>query len=435
MIKKMTQMPPITVTALTNVIKSMLESSLDHVVVIGEISDLNHKALVSGGHCYLTLKDEQAGQKAQLPAVIWQSVVQKLRFELQNGQEVIATGRIGVYAPHGKYQLTITKLEPVGVGALELAFRQLQDKLARQGLFDPARKRILPRPPKRIALITARTGAAIRDFLNILKQRCERPDITLVPVSVQGSEAASEMINAIKMVNRLNLQTTDPPFDLIVLIRGGGSIEDLWAFNNEQLVYAICQSTIPVATGIGHEIDTTLSDLAADLHALTPSDAATRIVGDDQQYRRQLPILQQRLVQSLRHQWKQTNDRLNLLRQRACFTIPEEKVLQSSEERLRTLQTQCERTIDSLLHHQQSRMIQQVARMEALSPLTVLARGYSLTTDIEGKLIVDSTQTLPGQKIVTRLASGKILSQIETIIPEKDTQKTSNSDPEKTESK
>ena len=252
----------LTVTEVTEQIKELLETSFPNVWIEGEISNFSRPR---SGHCYLTLKDDEA----QLPAVIWRSTASRLRFDLHDGLEVVCLGHLDVYPPRGRYQLIVREIEPKGIGALELAFRQLRDKLAKEGLFEPGYKKPLPAFSRRIAVVTSATGAAIRDFLEVLRRRWRGADVWIVPVRVQGEGAAEEIAAALEDVNRL----ADRP-DCIVVTRGGGSLEDLWAFNEEVVVRAIFASKIPVVSAIGHEIDVTLSDLVADVRALTPSEAA-----------------------------------------------------------------------------------------------------------------------------------------------------------------
>ncbi|NIR13652.1 MAG: exodeoxyribonuclease VII large subunit, partial [Desulfobacterales bacterium] len=254
-----------TVSALTEEIKDLLEEHFDFVWVEGEISNFRSP---SSGHYYMVLKDE----KAQIRAVMFRPQTRYLKFTPEDGMKVIVQGRIGVYQPRGEYQIILDYLEPLGIGALALAFEQLKEKLAAEGLFDEEIKRPLPFLPQRVAVITSPTGAAIRDFLKIIHRRFANIEIIVVPVKVQGDEATAEMVEALDTVNReLNV-------DVIVLTRGGGSLEDLWAFNQEELALAIRASRIPVVSAVGHEIDITISDLAADLRAPTPSAAAELIV-------------------------------------------------------------------------------------------------------------------------------------------------------------
>ena len=254
-----------TVGDLTEEIKGLLEEHFDFVWVEGEISNFRSP---SSGHYYMVLKDE----KAQIRAVMFRPQTRYLKFTPEDGMKVIVQGRIGVYQPRGEYQIILDYLEPLGIGALALAFEQLKEKLAAEGLFDEKIKRPLPFLPQRVAVITSPTGAAIRDFLKIIRRRFANIEIIVVPVKVQGDEATAEMVEALDTINR------ELKVDVIVLTRGGGSLEDLWAFNQEELALAIRASRIPVVSAIGHEIDITISDLAADLRAPTPSAAAELIV-------------------------------------------------------------------------------------------------------------------------------------------------------------
>jgi len=259
------QEPPfrvLSVWELTAQVKNLVEAGFPNVCVMGEMADFSRPR---SGHCYFTLKDE----RAQLRAIVWRGPAGRIRFDLRDGLEVICRGHLEVYAPRGTYQMIVEHIEPKGIGALELAFRQLRDRLAREGLFDPPRKRLLPRFARRVGGVTSPTGAAIRDFLQVLARRWRGVDVLVAPARVQGEGAAEEIAAAIGRLNRLSR----PP-DVLVVTRGGGSLEDLWAFNEEIVVRAIHASQIPVVSAVGHEIDVTLSDLVADVRALTPSEAA-----------------------------------------------------------------------------------------------------------------------------------------------------------------
>lgn len=258
-------LPVLSVSELTEQLKELLEVAFPIVWVSGEISNFSRP---QSGHCYFTLKDD----RAQIRAVLWRGDASRVKFDLHDGLEVICQGGLDLYAPRGAYQLVIRQLQPKGMGALELALRRLREKLAAEGLFDPARKRPLPRFPRRIAIVTSPTGAAVRDFLEVLGRRWRGVDVLVVPARVQGDGAAQEVAQAIARVNRLAA-----PVDTLVVARGGGSLEDLWTFNEEVVVRAIHASRIPVISAVGHEIDVTLSDLVADVRALTPSEAAELI--------------------------------------------------------------------------------------------------------------------------------------------------------------
>ena len=274
----------LSVSELTGSIKALLEGEFPSVWVSGEISNFSRPG---SGHCYLTLKDDAA----QIRAVLWRSAASRVRFDLHDGLEVLCQGSLDVYAPRGSYQLVIEQIEPRGVGALEQALRKLRERLAAEGLFAAERKRPLPRFPRRIAFVTSPTGAAVRDFLEVIRRRWHGVHVLVVPVRVQGDGAAEEIAAGVALVNRLAVEV-----DVLVVGRGGGSLEDLWAFNEEVVVRAIHASRIPVVSAVGHEIDVTLSDLVADVRALTPSEAAERIVPAAEEVRAYLARQGERLA-------------------------------------------------------------------------------------------------------------------------------------------
>lgn len=393
----------LTVGQLTDVIKHLLEDTFPAVWVAGEISNFSRPR---SGHCYLTLKD----QRAQLPAVIWRSTAARLRFELHDGLEVVCFGRINVYPPHGKYQLVIERIEPKGLGALELAFRQLYHKLAGEGLFRSERKRPLPRFVRRVALVTSPSGAAIRDFLQVLARRWPLADVLVLPVAVQGEEAAGQIAAAIAQANRLQC-----PIDCIVVTRGGGSLEDLWAFNEEVVVRAIAASRICVVSAVGHEIDVTLSDLAADARAPTPSSAAERISPAADEVLAQLQHFQERLAALIRLQLEAARRRIDLLAARPMFRRPLEPVY-AWMQRIDELSVRADRAVRVLLERQQRRLSTLAAQLEALSPLGILARGYSLTYKAAtGSILREAGQVAPGDLLRTRLFRGQLTSRVEQV--------------------
>src|SRR3954466_11145483 len=256
----------LTVAQLTSQIKNTLEGGFPDVWVSGEISNFSRP---QSGHAYFTLKDDVA----QIRAVMWRTTCARLKFDVADGLDVICHGHLDVYAPRGSYQLVIDQLQPKGMGALELALRKLREKLAAEGLFDAARKKKLPAFPRRVAFVTSPTGAAIHDFLQVLRRRWRGVDVLVIPARVQGDGAAQEIVAGIRLANRIS-----PRPDVLIVGRGGGSLEDLWSFNEEPVVRAIAASKIPTVSAVGHEIDVTLADLVADVRALTPSEAAERIV-------------------------------------------------------------------------------------------------------------------------------------------------------------
>ncbi len=391
----------LTVSEVTEHIKDLLESSFPNVWIEGEISNYSQPR---SGHCYLTLKDDEA----QLPAVIWRSTASRLRFDLHDGLEVVCLGHLDVYPPRGRYQLIIRQIEPKGIGALELAFRQLRDKLAKEGLFEPGYKKPLPAFSRRIAVVTSATGAAIRDFLEVLRRRWRGTDVWIVPVRVQGEGAAQEIVAAIQQVNRL----VDPP-DCIVVTRGGGSLEDLWAFNEEMVVRAIFASKIPVVSAIGHEIDVTLSDLVADVRALTPSEAAELVAPAAEEVAARLGQVQKRMVAGLRGRVASLTMRFSAIARHRVFRRPLDLVFERGR-RLDELETRQNRALAHRLETARARLDSTAARLHSLSPLAVLGRGYSITERLpSGELIRRAGQLELGDQIRTRLGDGSVVSRVE----------------------
>ena len=309
----------LSISELTQQVKVLLEEAFPSVWASGEIS--NYKR-ASSGHLYLTLKDAEA----QLPAVMWRTGASRLRFDLHDGLEVIVRGHIEVYPPHGKYQFIIEELQPKGLGALELAFRQLQEKLSKLGYFDPRRKKPLPRFPRRLALVTSPTGAAIRDMLQVLVQRWSAVEVWVCPVPVQGEGAAEKIAAAIRFLNRLG------GIDVMIVGRGGGSLEDLWAFNEEAVARAIFESAIPVISAVGHEVDVTIADLVADFRALTPTHAATHVVPSSEELLSGVRDLENKLHDSMRRRLEQTRRCLDDLAGLRIFRLPLERVHEEEQQ-------------------------------------------------------------------------------------------------------
>jgi exodeoxyribonuclease VII large subunit len=393
----------LSVSELTQLVKDLIEGSLPAVWVAGEIADL---ARPQSGHVYFTLKD--AG--AQLPAALWRSAAARVRFDLHDGLEVVCRGRLEVYAPRGRYQLIVEEVQPRGIGALELALRQLRDRLGREGLFDPARKRPLPPFPRRVAVITSPTGAALRDFLEVLRRRWHGVDVLVIPSRVQGEGAAEELAAALALANRLT--TT---IDCLVLTRGGGSLEDLWAFNEEVLVRAICASRLPVVSGVGHEIDVTLADLAADVRALTPSDAAARVVPAAEEIGRHVHQLRARLAAAIRARVAAARGRWETLASHRALSRPAAWVHDLAR-RVDELESRALYSIRQCLRHA-GQVVEAVAgRLDSLSPLAVLGRGYSVTQRVrDGHIVRDAAELSIGEAICTQFARGRATSRVEGV--------------------
>ncbi|MBQ2849150.1 MAG: exodeoxyribonuclease VII large subunit [Thermoguttaceae bacterium] len=395
--------PTLSVGELTRLLKSVVEEIFFDVCVVGEISNLSQP---KSGHAYFTLKDETA----QLSAAIWKSTTAKLKFDLRNGMQVVCRGRIEVYPPHGKYQLVATSVEPMGVGALELAFQQLQEKLAREGLFAPERKKRPPKIVRRIGLATSATGAAIRDFLNVLGRRTKRVDVVVAPTKVQGDGAARDVVRALTLLHDLRDELR---LDAIALVRGGGSVEDLWTFNEEPVVRAIAASRLPVATGIGHEIDVSLSDLAADLHALTPSDAAARLVPEDEAFVRALDDWSVRLRRGVERRIETAGERLKRISAARAFVAPAEVLTEKRRQRALDFERRLTAGVETALKKAELRTAEVAAKLDALSPLAVLGRGYSLTKRArDGRLLRSVDDAQVGETLETRVADGTVRSVV-----------------------
>ncbi len=393
--------PLLTVWQLTSVIKELLEAAIPTVWVTGEISNFSRP---SSGHCYLTLKDDQA----QIRCAIWRNVSQRMRFDPHDGLEVVCRGHLDVYAPRGTYQLIVESIEPKGIGALELAFRQLRDKLAREGLFDPQRKRPLPSFVRRIAVVTSPTGAAIHDFLQVLGRRWRGADVVIVPTRVQGEGAADEIAAAIAAANRLPMK-----IDCLVVTRGGGSLEDLWCFNEEAVVRAIHASRIPVISAIGHEIDVTLSDLVADVRALTPSEAAELVAPAAEDLSARFRETGKRLAAALRWRVSAARARIDAASGHRAFRRPMDRIEDLSR-RLDELEGRSTRAIKQQMAIAASSVEKHAARLDALSPLAVLSRGFSITQRADGgQIIRDANELNSGDRIVTRLGKGRATSRVE----------------------
>ncbi|RUL81581.1 exodeoxyribonuclease VII large subunit, partial [Tautonia sociabilis] len=373
--------PLLSVSELTALVKEVVETGFADVGVCGEISNLSRPR---SGHVYFDIKDEGA----RIRAVLWRRQAARVPFDLENGLAVRAWGGLDVYPPQGAYQLIVRKIEPEGIGPLELAFRQLCDRLRAEGLFNPARKRPLPPYPARIVVVSSPTGAAVRDVLTVVGRRWPAAELLIAPAKVQGQGAAEEIAAAIALANRVS------GVDLILLARGGGSLEDLWAFNEDVVARAIASSEIPVITGVGHETDTTIADLVADCRGPTPSGAAEQAVPDAREVLSRLDAIASRMARALTSRAVDARSRVEALADRA------------------------ELALTRLLDRRRDRLAALAAQLDALSPLAVLSRGYSLTQRLEDSRVVRSPDDVaPGTLLRTRLASGSILSRVEPSDP------------------
>ena len=394
------------VSEVTSRVKEHVESRFADVWVAGEVSNLTR---ASSGHVYLSLKDETA----LLRAVVWRGTVSQLAIEPADGLQVVCHGRIEVYPPRGTYQLTIDRLHAVGTGALEAALRRLHARLDAEGLFAPGRKRPLPAFPRRIALVTSPTGAAIADFLECLFGRWRGSEVIVVPSRVQGAGAAEELATALATAARLA-----PAVDCIALVRGGGSLEDLWSFNEEVLVRAIAAAPIPVVCGVGHEIDVTLADLAADVRALTPTDAAARVAPDGRQLAADVAGAAERLRSALARRVETARDRLRQLAGSRIFADPT-RIVRDRRDATDQQVVRLARQARVAVSRGRERLGAATARLEAGSPLRLLARGWSATfRDGDPSALRSVAGLRVGDPLVTRLADGQILSRLESIAPD-----------------
>lgn len=385
----------ISVSELSNYIKELLDSVplLKNILVRGEVSNYRPN---SSGHMYFSLKDESS----VIRCVMFRGAASKLRFNVENGMKVIVTGSISTFVRDGQYQLYLTEMTPDGAGELFIAFEQLKAKLDAEGLFAPEHKQALPKYPKKIALITSPTGAAIRDMLRILKKRYPIAKVMVVPVKVQGEEAGTEIAAAIRLVNEKKAA------DLIITGRGGGSAEDLWCFNDESVARAVYASDIPVISAVGHEPDFTIIDFVADLRAATPSNGAELAVPDSSELLARLAENEAWFIRMMTNRISKEASRLDALASRKSLQTPENIVDQK-----RMLLDFCEKGLatagNSLLSECEKRLSTDAARLDALSPLKVLGRGYSVVSDSNGHAVTDANEISPGDRIKIRFNVGQ----------------------------
>ena len=435
----------LTVSRLTALLRGVLEENFEQVWVEGELSNLS---LPSSGHLYFTLKDSGA----QLRSVMFKGAAKNLKFRLNDGMALIARGRISVYDQRGEYQLICEYLEPAGVGALQMAFVQLKERLAKEGLFEEVHKRPMPQFPRRVGVITSATGAAIHDILNVLKRRFASLEILLYPVRVQGEGAAIEIARAVDDMNRQKLA------DVLIVGRGGGSLEDLWSFNEEVVARSIHRSHIPVISAVGHETDWTICDFVADLRAPTPSAAAELVIASSEELRARLESLTHRLRLAMERQLAGMQARLqaqrrslhdptalqghlaqrlddlterlylalgnNVMRRREQFERLQATLLNNNpvrqadnlQQRIRLLCAQAERLMMLRLEGFKQEFGSNAARLEVLSPLNTLSRGYAIATKkMDGQVVVDAAQLTAGNRLWIRFHRGSAECCVETV--------------------
>ena len=391
----------LSVTQVNLYIKEVMnrDAVLTDILVKGELS--NFKAH-SSGHMYMSLKDESGVMRA----VMFRSSAAKLRFKPQNGMKVVAHGRITVYERDGQYQLYIDDMQQEGIGDLYVAFEKLKNKLNAEGLFDPARKKPLPKYPKKVGVITAPTGAAIRDIINVLSRRFSYSDVVLYPVLVQGENSAASIVEAISYFNRTG------GADVLIVGRGGGSIEDLWSFNEESVARAIYDSQIPIISAVGHEIDFTISDFVSDLRAPTPSAAAELVVPSQAELMDKFHNVYTRLYSQANRILERARLMLKSQAERPVLTDPRMKL---NEQRiyLDRLYQDLNNDCSDLLRRKKQAASLAASRLDGLSPLGALHRGFSLTEDADGRVIRSVKQTGPGEKISIMVEDGRIFAVTE----------------------
>jgi exodeoxyribonuclease VII large subunit len=426
------------VTELNQKIKNLLEGSFPFIWISGEISNLR---IPSSGHCYFTLKD----RRSQISAVMFRTQIRSLKFRPEDGSAVIGLGRISVYEPRGSYQIIFEYLEPKGIGGLQIAFEKLKQQLSEEGLFDPLYKATLPVFPRQISIVTSPTGAAVRDFIKVAHRRFPNMPLEVVPVSVQGNRSAREIVHAIGMLNSVGRT------DVIVLARGGGSIEDLAAFNDEQVARAIFASVIPVVSAIGHETDFTIADFVADLRAPTPSAAAEIVVPSRNELEKQIIEAKQKLYKTINNKLEFLNninislssrivhpqrrvqdmrmrlddyfirlasaieDGLARKRERVAYGrhmlvhLSPSKTASAMKERVRAHQRTMINCMNQMIRFGRTDTTRSVSMLEALNPMAILQRGYSITRTLPGKSIVrDAGKVKAGQSLEILLNRGKL---------------------------
>lgn len=436
----------LTVSQLTRRVKSLLEEQISYVWVSGEVSNYR---VSPAGHAYFTLKDKNS----QLDAVMFRGRLMRVKFGVENGLEVVAFGQVTVYEPRGNYQLVCEEMHPKGVGALQLAFEKLRRKLEEEGLFDPAHKKPLPMLPRRIGIVTSPTGAAIRDILNVLHRRFANLHVILYPARVQGEEAAAEIVEGIRALDAWGV-------DAMIVGRGGGSLEDLWPFNEEAVVRAVHAANTPVISAVGHEIDFTLTDFAADVRAPTPSAAAELVVQEQAALQESVRLFGRRMARAIRVRVREARSRHDAAVARRMFRQPDEMLrqrrqridelrmrlgrstmqrmkeargrvaglarslgllspavrLRRAAERLVLLRNRMGQAGAAGLERRRGSLRRLAAQLDALSPLGVLARGYALAWKLpEGELVRDARQVAAGDRVRLRFGRGGATAAVEDI--------------------
>lgn len=403
-----------TVAEVTGAIRELLEGSFPAISVRGEISNLSRP---QSGHVYFSLMDDTGGEGisrlscCQLPCVLWRSVAARVQVPLKNGLKVIVSGRVGVYEPRGCYQLIAHKIEPAGLGDLQRRFEELKERLRAEGLFAEERKRPLPFLPRRIGIITSPSGAAIQDVLRVLYRRHPRAWVRIVPVRVQGEGAAQDMVRALQV-----LASGGGQVDVILLTRGGGSLEDLWAFNEECLARAIAASPIPTVSAVGHEVDFSISDFVADVRAQTPTKAAEILVPDIGELVESLRVLKRRMALAVRAALDRKSLELSRLARARPFRRPK-ALLENLIERCDDLGRDLVRSFRARKDGWEDALRSAAQRLEALNPRNVLQRGYSMATDEDGRIVTDAARLTLGSLLRIEFKRGRADTRVVSTEP------------------
>ncbi len=401
--------PPLSVSQISRQIRGVLEERFSTVRVQGEVIGL---ARPRSGHVYFNLKDDGQGEvagDAKIAAVMWKGPASRLRFPLEDGIRVIATGRVTVYEPRGSYQLIVDRIEPAGKGTLLQALEKLKKKLFNEGLFDPEKKLPLPWMPRTVGLITSPTGAAVQDVLRSL-QRKFPVHVKIYPAKVQGEGSGREIVRAIQLAE------VDPqPVDVLIIARGGGSLEDLWTFNEEPVVRAVSECTLPTVSGVGHEIDTTLVDLAASVRAQTPTHAGELVVPDFQAIVDELLTVHDRIFRGIQALIEAQSRRLIDWGGRLQRSSPE-KLLVRRKEQLKSIQLRMHAALEHFMLKRESHLNLQAEKLGALNPYQVFQRGFSATRFEDGKFVRDAKELSPGQRLKLILARGEAQVEVREVL-------------------
>jgi exodeoxyribonuclease VII large subunit len=391
------RLPVWSVSDLNRLLRTGLEATFGEVWVAGEISTVR---LASSGHLYFRLKDE----RSQIAAVVFRSWARGLRFRLADGMQVLAHGRVSLYEPRGDLQLYVDALEPRGVGAMQLALEQLKRRLAAEGVFDPARKRPLPTWPRAVGVVTALRGAAIHDIVATLRGRMPQVRVVVRPVRVQGQFAGADIVAALQDLAQV------PEVEVVIVGRGGGSLEDLWAFNEERVARAIAAAPVPVVSAVGHEIDTTLADLAADCRAPTPTGAAALVVPDCAEWLHGVALREAALVRAMRTDLRRRGERVAAV---ARHLRNPRQVRAAQRARVDALGERTRRAMEALLAVQRQRVRGCAERLHALSPLAVLERGYAIARRGDGTVVRAAAELSLGERLELRLHAGSAVVRVE----------------------